>query len=145
MARKPVIKFWLNWGRALRTWRSSGFKTPYKSAFGKWTATHSDEERARANTRVSPLRCKCAPPVEMTSGWGGCEDNSNSNDNDNSNGKNNCQYRGLSATAQRRAFGRDDRVLGWGEENRQQQRQRQRQVPIQGSLRCGASARLRSR
>jgi len=27
MARKPVMKFWLNWGQALRIWRSSGFET----------------------------------------------------------------------------------------------------------------------
>jgi len=71
--------------------------------------------RAKANTGVSPLRRKRAPSVEMTSS-----------------GVVRAEYRGLSTAAHTRAFGRDDEF--WGGAGR-----------IQGSLHCGANARLRSR
>ena len=68
------------------------------------------------------------------------------------------QYRGLSTAAQKRAFGRDDKGRGWGERRLNCDTQVPKcegpgapglccvgRGPIQGSLHCGAKARLRSR
>jgi hypothetical protein len=72
------------------------------------TTTTTATAKTTVNTGVSPLRRKGAPSVEMTEFWGGEKRTGNSNDNDNDK----CQYRGLSAAAQVRASGRDDKLFG---------------------------------
>ena len=109
----------------------------------------------KANAGVSPLRRKSAPSVEMTKlggemtafgvGWvcsifqldfagakesqfGGFSTALRFGRNDRGcDGWKRTKHRGLSAAAQKRAFGRDDRVLGWGERE-----------PIRGFLHCAA-------